>query len=154
MSVQAGEGALTLQVILYGVQGELHLGWLESRASIIWSPLLPMPGREAKGRIRIGWIIPSSCTGLDWGSAPSLVRTECYTLSFVELLKDWMLLVILHWKLRHWWPWSCQKARCCGRWLCWKLGKSVLPPWNPSECWPWGPCAVWKKVSFSLSLSR
>lgn len=48
MSMQACEGDLTLQVILYGVQGKLHLGWWKSLASIIWSPLLPVPWREAR----------------------------------------------------------------------------------------------------------
>lgn len=88
MSMQACEGDLTLQVILYGVQGNLHLGWWESVwftyciclcgwtyshhflgwltsqqlfqlvpcpsvrlcCWIIYSPLLPVPWREARGQ--------------------------------------------------------------------------------------------------------
>lgn len=149
--MQACEGDLTLQFTLYGVQGELHIGWWESLAPIIWSLLLPVPGREARGQDR-DWMDHHSILHRAGLGSHTIHCSECHTLSFVEELKDWMLPVILHWKLRHWWPWwSSQKAKCCDRWLCWMLGKSVLPPWNPSECWPRSPCVIPRKVSFFFS---
>lgn len=88
----------TLQVILYGVQGELHLGWWESLASIIWSLLLPMPWREARGQDQ-DWMDYHFILHRAGLGSPTI---PCPYIPFVEELKDWMLVVILHCKLRHW----------------------------------------------------